>query len=499
MSAIIGTKINEKKNIGPEEQLSRCAGEASGRSGAGRLPRATLYRVLGLGETGLSVVGFCQARAIPCVVHDTRAQPPGLAALQARYPNVPVVLGPLTAAALHGASALVVSPGLSAQHPEILAAQAAAGADELEVVGDIELFARTAKAPIVAITGTNGKSSVTTWVADMAKAAGWRTRVGGNLGPPALTLLAQSEPDVYVLELSSFQLQTTFSLHPRAATILNVSEDHLDRHANLTDYHTAKWSILKHAETWVLPRAARERFWLEAHWQTAGPLATQTVVWFGSEAPAAGQWGVLTDAQGEQHLALGAQAVFPVADLQVAGLHQVQNALAALALGAALGLPLSAQVQALRAFTGLPHRCQYLGTEADVAWYNDSKATNPGATLAALSGLAKAHTGHFVLIAGGQAKGAQFVDWRAPLAARGRAVVLLGEDREKIAQDLAGVVPCLPVADLADAIHVAAQQAEPGDVVLFAPGCASFDQFKSFVHRGEVFTAAVRASILNCG
>jgi len=438
--------------------------------------------VVGLGRTGLSCARFLAARGVEIAVTDSRAAPPGLEALREALPDAAVFLGDFDAAAFAQADTIVLSPGVSRREPLVRAAEARGA----EIIGDIELFARYADAPVVAITGSNGKSTVTTLVGEMARAAGRDARVGGNLGIPALDLLVQGEaPDLYVLELSSFQLETTYSLNARAAAVLNVSEDHLDRYDGMDDYLAAKARIFHGEGTAVInaddPRVAA----------LAAPLPAGRVVRFTLGEPAAGEFGVRTR-QGAPWLYRGEEALVAVAELGLRGWHNVANALAALALGEAAGLDRGPMLTALREFTGLPHRSQFVAERAGVAWFNDSKGTNVGATLAALRGLPGER---IVLIAGGRGKGQDFSALRSVVAERGRAVVLIGEDAALIEAALAGTVAVERAEDMAAAVAAAARLAQAGDSVLLSPACASFDMFSGYEQRGEVFMARVREAL----
>ena len=374
---------------------------------------------------------------------------------------------------------MIVSPGVTLREPVLLEAQARG----VEVVGDIEVFARHARAPVVAVTGTNGKSTVTSLVREMAQAAGLAVRAGGNLGPPALDLLDDGEPDLYVLELSSFQLETTASLKPTVAVVLNITPDHSDRYATLDAYAKAKRRVYRGAGTRVINR--------DDPLVAAMTEPDGAVVGFTVRAPEPRCFGLIPG-EGGACLAYEDERLVPVADLPIPGRHNVANALAALALGTAVGLPRGAMVSALRRFHGLPHRCQWVGRASGVDWYNDSKGTNVGATCAALQGLAAERP--VILLAGGDGKGADFT----PLASvcQGvRAVVTLGRDGPLIAQALQGVVPVTRASDLTDAVSQAADLARSGDAVLLSPACASFDMFRDYVERGERFVAAVREQV----
>ena len=437
--------------------------------------------VVGLGKSGMSVVRHLARRGLPFAVADTRANPPELATLKARYPGVEVRCGELDVEFLCRASELLVSPGLAIATPALQAA-AARG---VKLSGDIDLFAREAKAPIVAITGSNAKSTVTTLVGEMAAAAGRQVAVGGNLGTPALDLLDDGV-ELYVLELSSFQLETTDQLNAEVATCLNVSEDHMDRYSGLPAYHQAKHRIFRGARQVVINRDDR----------LSRPLIGEDVpVWsFGLGKPDFKGFGLLEEG-GEKYLAFQFETLMPVTELKIRGAHNQANALAALALGHAVGLPFDAMLQTLRSFAGLAHRCQWVGERGGVAFYDDSKATNVGAALAAIDGLGADIPGKLVLIAGGDGKGADFSALHAPVARYCRAVVLLGRDADVLAAALDGAAPLLRVRTLEEAVQQAAACATAGDAVLLSPACASLDMFKNFEERGRLFAAAVEALV----
>ncbi|CAM5617796.1 UDP-N-acetylmuramoylalanine--D-glutamate ligase OS=Stutzerimonas stutzeri OX=316 GN=murD PE=3 SV=1 [Stutzerimonas stutzeri] len=437
--------------------------------------------VVGLGKSGMSVVRHLARRGLPFAVADTRANPPELATLKAQYPGVEVRCGELDVEFLCRASELLVSPGLAIATPALQAA-AARG---VKLSGDIDLFAREAKAPIVAITGSNAKSTVTTLVGEMAAAAGRKVAVGGNLGTPALDLL-DDEVELYVLELSSFQLETTDQLNAEVATCLNVSEDHMDRYSGLPAYHQAKHRIFRGARQVVINRDDR----------LSRPLIGEDVpVWsFGLGKPDFKGFGLLEEG-GEKYLAFQFETLMPVSELKIRGAHNQANALAALALGHAVGLPFDAMLQTLRSFAGLAHRCQWVGERGGVAFYDDSKATNVGAALAAIDGLGADIPGKLVLIAGGDGKGADFSALHAPVARYCRAVVLLGRDADLLFAALDGAAPLLRVRTLEEAVQQAAACATAGDAVLLSPACASLDMFKNFEERGRLFAAAVEALV----
>ncbi|HTO19837.1 MAG TPA: UDP-N-acetylmuramoyl-L-alanine--D-glutamate ligase [Pseudomonas sp.] len=435
--------------------------------------------VVGLGKSGMSLVRHLARRGLPFAVADTRAAPPELETLRRDFPQIEVRCGALDVDFLCRASELLVSPGLALATPALQ--QAAARGVKLS--GDIELFAREARAPIVAITGSNAKSTVTTLVGEMAAAAGRKVAVGGNLGTPAPDLLAD-DVELYVIELSSFQLETTDVLNAEVATCLNVSEDHMDRYADLQAYHLAKHRIFRGARQVVINRDDA----------LSRPLvADQLPCWtFGLGKPDFRGFG-LVEENGEKWLAFQFEPLMPARELKIRGAHNQANALAALALGHAVGLPFAPMLDTLKTFAGLPHRCQWVRERREVNYYDDSKATNVGAALAAIEGLGADIDGQLVLIAGGDGKGADFSSLRGPVAQHCRAVVLLGRDAGLIADALGDAVPQVRVASLDEAVQRCAELAEPGDAVLLSPACASLDMFKNFEERGRLFAAAVEA------
>ncbi len=433
--------------------------------------------IVGLGVTGLSVARYLAGRDLPFAVCDTRTNPPGLDKLKRFAPMADLYLGELDAQLLSSADELIVNPGIPLSTPAIQTAIQAG----VKVVGDIELFARAVDAPIVAITGSNAKSTVTTLVGLMAEKAGRRVAVGGNIGTPALDLL-DSKADLYVLELSSFQLETTEALNAEVATVLNISEDHMDRYADLGAYHLAKHRIFRGARQVVVNRDDA---------LTRPLVADRLPCWsFGLGKPDLRGFGLI-EQDGQKHLAFEFKALMPVSELKIRGAHNQANALAALALGHAVGLPMTAMLEALRDFPGLPHRCQWVGQHAGVDYYDDSKATNVGAALAAIEGFGGTLQGRQVLIAGGDGKGADFSPLREPISRYCRAVVLLGRDADKLEQVLKGHVPLQRVSSLDEAVSAAASLAQPGDAVLLSPACASLDMFANFEERGRLFAAAV--------
>ena len=437
--------------------------------------------IVGLGKTGLSCARYLHQRGLSFKIMDTRANPPGEAECRQQFADVPLHTGGFNEPWLMTADELVVSPGISLAEPAI----ARAIANGARAIGDIELFCRAlnetfADKPLVAITGSNGKSTVTTLVGNMVRAAGLHPGVGGNIGTPALDLLDDPTIDVYVLELSSFQLETTYSLRATAATVLNISPDHMDRYTTLDNYRQAKQRIYHHCETAIVNR--NDLLTL--------PAQTTRTVSFGSDQPRQDQFGLLTDSDGSW-LSKGSDKLLNSAQLKIKGRHNQLNALAALALGEAIGLDMAPMLDALRSFTGLPHRCQWLAERTGVAWFNDSKATNVGAAIAAIDGLGSGLTGKVIVIAGGDGKGADFSDLRPAIARYVSHLVLLGRDGPTMARELAGSAVIHECVGLEAAVSLAARLAQSGDAVLLAPACASLDMFNSFEHRGERFAELV--------
>lgn len=441
---------------------------------------SALRVIVGLGQTGLSCARYLAQMGTPFAVMDTRVEPPALRQLKTEFPHVQLFLGGLDGNLLAQAGEIIVSPGVSVHEPLLTEC----AKKQIPIIGDIELFAKAARAPICAITGSNGKSTVTSLVGAMARCASLNVRVGANLGTPALGLLKNTEPDWYVLELSSFQLETTYSLSPAVATILNISPDHMDRYTNLAEYIAAKLRIYRGCEFIVWNRDDNNTV-------SESALGGISNISFGLNEPQSDEFGIIFSDAGP-YLAFGEDRLLPVCDLALKGSHNWGNALAALSLGYAMALPMSAMLRTLQTFPGLPHRCQWVTERNGISWYNDSKGTNVGASVAALKGLAAGIMGKVILIAGGQGKGADFSELRKPVAETARVVILIGEDAPKIEQALNGASTILHSQSLEEAVSLAAQQARHGDAVLLSPACASFDMFKNFEHRGEVFMAAVR-------
>jgi len=435
--------------------------------------------VLGLGDTGLSALRWLNRQGARLSVADTRDNPPGVEALKAELPAVKLYTGAFTAEIFTGADLVVASPGVPLSEPEIQAAIARG----VPVVGDVELFAqyRPAGAKVIAITGANGKTTVTTLVGEMCKTAGLKTIVAGNIGLPVLDALGMETPDVYVLELSSFQLETTSHLVVDAATMLNLSEDHMDRYASMQDYAIAKARIFYNAKLQVLNR--------DDAWSMLMARSKLPQVTFGLDVGEDEFSYGLRNVDGELWLSCGTHDLMNMRDLKIAGLHNAANALAAIALCRGVGIDYVPIIQTLYNFKGLPHRVEWVANIDDVDYFDDSKGTNVGATCAALSGLSQ----KVVLIAGGDGKGQDFSPLKQPVADNARAVVLIGRDAPLIESSLLETgVAMYHAADLPEAVSIAKKLAQAGDAVLLSPACASFDMFKNYVHRAEVFVAAVK-------
>jgi UDP-N-acetylmuramoylalanine--D-glutamate ligase len=419
------------------------------------------YVVFGLGKTGRSCVEYLRARGEDVAALDTRKSPPYADTLRASFPDMTILAGQVTAASVGECEYLVLSPGIAVDNP-LIGAVKKSGA---EILGDIELFVRAAPAPVVAITGSNGKSTVTAMVSDILSAANIVAYTGGNFGPPALDLLSRPVPDCYVLELSSFQLETTRSLKARVACVLNISPDHMDRYPDLQSYIDAKARILVGAERAVLN--ADDRI-------VAGLPCDCPATRFSADPMTAADF----------HIGM-------VDDLGLTTAHDAMNALAALAITEILGVAAETRTAALKQFAGLPHRCQLVGRYLGADWIDDSKGTNVGASCAAIEGIFADRSG--VLIAGGQAKEADFEPLARALSGRVRAVVVFGEDAPRLAAALGNVLPVHFALNMAAAVTTAAALAAQGDAVLLSPACASFDMFDNYEERGRSFAAAVRA------
>jgi len=434
-------------------------------------PQSAKVLVVGLGITGISVAHFLQRLNIKFAVTDSRDKPPLLNEFLQQMPDTPVFTGGFDEAAFEVATHLVVSPGVSLHEKAIIKAVAKG----VVCVSEIDLFACSVNAPVIAISGSNGKSTVTTMVGEMAKAAGKRVGVGGNLGTPALDLL-QQDAELYVLELSSFQLERTTVFNAEAATVLNVTADHLDRHADMAEYAQEKQKVFHGNGAMIiniddpLVNAMRE--------------PGRKLYTFSIKQPADFH---LQLKDGAEYLMYREQCLMPRAELPLEGRHNAANALAALALGTAVGLDVQAMCDALRKFKGLAHRMQRVAEIRGVTWVNDSKATNIGACIAALQGYDR----KVILIAGGDAKGADMTELTPIIQEKAKSVVLMGKDAGLIERALSGCVPVHSAENIGQAVQIAARLADVGDSVLLSPACASLDQFKNYQDRGEKFAKAV--------
>ncbi|HTY98696.1 MAG TPA: UDP-N-acetylmuramoyl-L-alanine--D-glutamate ligase [Rhodocyclaceae bacterium] len=449
--------------------------------------------VLGLGESGLAMALWCARNGAVLRVADSRADPPSKAELLRRAPGAEFISTQFDErfdkSLLAGIGLLALSPGLSGGLMAVIHARALG----IPVVGEIELFAQALRdlglrdqMRIIAVTGTNGKTTTTALTGHLCAAAGRPTAVAGNISPSALTALMAAQdqamlPAVWVLELSSFQLETLETLDAEAATVLNVSDDHLDRYLDLTDYAAAKARVFAGDGVQVLNR----QDWRVKRMAIPG----RRIISFGLDAPGDDVDFGLRQNRGEAWIVQGDRFLLPVAALPIAGLHNAANAMAALALCSAVGLQVNGLLPGLRSFRGLPHRVEKVAEFGGVGYYDDSKGTNVGASVAALEGMGR----KVVIILGGDGKGQDFSPLKPAVARHGRAAVLIGRDGPKIGAALAGCgVPVLSAADMAEAVRTAAAQAAAGDAVLLSPACASFDMFRNYEHRAEVFVAAVK-------
>lgn len=430
--------------------------------------------VLGLGKTGLSIARYLQRNDCDAMFLDSRDEPPGIDELGDIWPDADVVLGDLQLPAK--IARVIVSPGI----PDDIELLKKARKKKIEVISDVEIFAREAKAPFVAVTGSNGKSTVTTLLNHMCRADGRTALAGGNLGEPALDLLDADIPDVYVLELSSFQLQRTENLPAEVAVLLNVSPDHLDWHADEDEYRRSKYRIYREARTAVVNRADARA--------AEHAKDIENVITFGLDEPADGHYGIRRD-EDDLYLARGDTLLIATADMAMVGLHNQANALAALAAGELLGLETPAMLQVISEFPGLPHRMQFVARKGAVDYINDSKATNVAAAVASIQSI----DGSVVLVAGGDGKGGDFSELAAALEGKLRAAVLIGKDAEAIADAIDTVMPVYFAGGMDDAVCRAAAYAESDDTVLLAPACASLDQYDNYGARGDAFSAAVGA------
>ena len=433
--------------------------------------------IVGMGATGLSAARFLSSIGKSFVFADSRSEPPRLSEVREQYPDVSLVLGPFTEDLLLGFDRVVVSPGVSLKEPALVAARERG----VKLIGDVELFLEQAAAPVIVITGSNGKSTVTTLLGKMAEACGLSAGVGGNLGTPMLDLLDERH-QLYIIELSSFQLELVTDTRGAIAGLLNISPDHMDRYAGLQQYHAAKHRIFLGASTVINNRQD----------PLTNPLLSTSVKQgsFGLNKPDLGSFGLLEE-DGQQWLACGLEPLMLVADVAIKGTHNTANALAALALGQAAGLSMTTMLETLKTYKGLPHRCEHIATINNVMYIDDSKGTNVGATIAALNGFGD--NANLILIAGGQGKQQNFAQLQKPVKQFVKLVALFGEDAPQIASALENSVQVEQFDSLQDAVSKAAASAESGDIVLFSPACASFDMFSGFEERGRCFQQAVQA------
>jgi len=435
--------------------------------------------IVGMGATGLSAARFLSSIGKSFVFADSRSEPPRLSEVREQYPDVSLMLGPFAEDLLLGFDRVVVSPGVSLEEPALVAARERG----VKLIGDVELFLEQAAAPVIVITGSNGKSTVTTLLGKMAEACELSVGVGGNLGTPMLDLLDKRH-QLYVIELSSFQLELVTDTQGAIAGLLNISPDHMDRYAGLQQYHAAKHRIFLGASRVINNRQD----------PLTNPLLSTSVKQssFGLNKPDLGSFGLIDD-QGQQWLACGLQQLMPVSEVAIKGTHNIANALAALALGQAAGLEMSAMLETLKTYSGLPHRCEHIATIDNVMYIDDSKGTNVGATIAALNGFGDSAAAKLILIAGGQGKEQDFSKLQKPVKQFVKQAALFGEDAALIAAALQGTTQVELCDSLEDAVAKAHANAESGDIVLLSPACASFDMFSGFEQRGRCFQNAVKA------
>ena len=431
--------------------------------------------VIGLGRTGLATAVFLSNLGLQVDVYDSSDEPALSTELSLQAPDVKLFCGSLVVERWSESSMLVVSPGVPLSHPD-LAPLLDKGVRPL---GDIELFAQCVQSPVIAITGSNGKSTVTVLLGEILKHAGRKVAVGGNIGVPILELLDDEKNDIYVLELSSFQLETTWTLNPVIATVLNISADHLDRYAGLDEYIASKAKVFN----------GNGKMLLNADDPVSEKLlqSGRETIYFGSTAPASEADYGLSELDDALYLARGNHTLMSAEEIHLAGQHNLLNVLAAWALANNIGIEDQTIKEAVAKFSGLAHRMEWLTTVDDVGWINDSKGTNVGATVAAINGLNRP----VILIAGGIAKDADFSPLCQVMAEHVKAVILIGRDAEKIAAVLTGIVTIIHAADMQEAVLTARASSQAGDLVLLSPACASFDMYKNFEHRGDEFRRCV--------
>jgi len=437
--------------------------------------------VVGLGKTGLSCVKFLAERNVDFAVMDSREQPPGMYEMKSQYSAIDVHTGSLDASMVNEFDILIVSPGIALKEPALQLAKKSGK----QLMGDIEILAQCTTKPVVAITGSNGKSTVTTLLGEMVRQAKLKAVVAGNIGVPVLELINDdAETDFYVLELSSFQLETTLSLDAVASTILNLSEDHMDRYVSMSEYAAAKRRIVSGTGTVIVNLDdSQVRSLIDDE------ITSRETIGFTLNKPEAeNQFGVRL-INSERWLCKGNTELIPVSTIKLKGQHNIANILAALALGTSIDLPMPAMLEAAQQFSGLPHRTQWVTEREGIQWFNDSKATNVGATIAAIQGIG---SDGVILILGGQGKGQDFSELHSSIEQHAKLVILLGEDANIISDALGSSVKTKTVSSLEEAVAEANSQAVPGDIVLLSPACASFDMFDGYEHRGNEFMRLVQ-------
>lgn len=439
--------------------------------------------VIGLGETGLSVAEYLSQKNIAFTMLDTRENPPQLSSFKQRFPGAEVYLGELIAKRFAHVTQVIVSPGIDANQDVI---REAVASNDCECIGDIELFARNTTKSVIAITGSNGKSTVTSLLAEMARSAGVAAYAGGNLGPPALDLFNHEDAELFVLELSSFQLESTQSLRPEISVVLNISPDHLDRHGDVDNYAHIKEHIYTNAKISVINRDDE----YVAAMKTSGQ-----VISFGLGKPGDGEFGVMGE-NADEYLAFGEKRLLPLNELALKGESGTLNSLAALALGHALKLPMQKMLAKLKDFKGLPHRLAFVAEQGGVSWFNDSKGTNIGATISSLRSLSNNNVGNIILIAGGVFKGGDLEQLKAVISKYAKRVILLGRDASILRQSLGSVVAIDMASSMSHAIKIAQKHAAAGDQILLSPACASFDMYDNYIERGNDFVGLVNNLLL---
>ncbi len=450
--------------------------------------------VVGLGKTGLSCARYLAKKGFLVTVTDSRVKPPELDSLKNEYPDITVFTGGFDPDAFNVVEKIIISPGVSLAEP-IISEAIERGA---EVIGDIELFSQYVNEPIVAITGSNGKSTVTTLLGEMIQRAGLYAKLGGNLGTPVLDLLSETssadiKPDFYILELSSFQLETTYSLNSVASVVLNITADHMDRYRDINHYTGVKKRIYQGSGVVVVN--LDDPLVSSLSDDSGNLIKKRKKIGFTLNEPEDGAYG-LREVAGCIWLARGERKLININDIKIKGRHNLANILAALALAEAIGLPLEKIITCLSDFVGLPHRMQWVGKYKNVDWYNDSKATNVGAAVASVDALADASSNSLskkvILVAGGEGKNADFLPLKKVVEKKVKAVILMGQDAGLIAQALGSNVKIVLVKNMEEAVTNACQQAEEGDSVLLAPACASFDMYSGYEERGLDFINNVR-------